>query len=210
MAAWLQDVATTLSAHSAALFLAIVALSLLQEDLATATAATMAAASPDRTALLFGAVCAGLLLGDNGLYAAGRLARRMPWLARRLLSERLIRLWRFLDRHGPRLVITARFLPGTRLVTYLACGYRPLAWPRFLLADLAAVFIWVTLIFAAARPAGDWLATLTGRGRLLLAAALIVILFLLPRLLAVLLRGVRKRWWPEAETRPRQAGGNEP
>ncbi len=198
MVDWLQEAAIDMSADPAALFLAIVLLSLLQEDLATATAATLAAAAPDRLALLFGAACAGLMLGDNGLYATGRLARRLPWLARRLSSRRLIRLWRFLDDHGSRLVVAARFLPGTRLLTYLACGYRPLVYPRFLLAEAAAVLVWTAIVFAAARPAGAWFAALTDRGRLALAGALILLLFLLPRLIAILLRGVRRRWWPAA------------
>ena len=198
MVDWLQDAALSMSADPTALFLAIVLLSLLQEDLATATAATLAAATPERLALLFAAACAGLMLGDNGLYATGRLARRLPWLARRLSNRKLIRLWRFLDHHGSRLVIAARFLPGTRLLTYLACGYRPLAYPRFLPADGAAVLVWSAIVFAAARPAGAWFATLTGTGRIALGAALVLLLFLLPRLIAILLRRVRKRWWPTA------------
>ena len=196
MVTWLQQVAIGIGGDPVALFVAIVLLSFLQEDLATATAATLAAAKPEHLALLFAAACTGLVLGDNGLYATGRLARRLPALARRLSGRRLIRLWRFLDRHGLRLVITARFLPGTRLFTYLACGYRPLAYPRFLLADMLAVLLWTAIVFAAARPAGAWLAALTGWGRIALAGALILVLFLLPRLLALFLRGVRKKWWP--------------
>ena len=202
MVDWVQDAVRNMSAEPAALFMAIVLLSLLQEDLATATAATLAAAAPDRLALLFGAACAGLVFGDN----TGRLARRLPWLARRLSSRRLIRLWRFLDHHGLRVVVTARFLPGTRLLTYLACGYRPLAYPRFLLADVAAILVWVTLVFAAARPAGAWLAALTGWGRLVLAGALILALFLLPRLMAIILRGARKKWWPAVDDLPERTG----
>ncbi len=210
MVTWLQHVAIGISGDPVALFLAIVLLSLLQEDLASATAATMAAAAPDRLALLFAAACAGLILGDNGLYATGRLARRLPFLARRLAGRRLVRLWQVLDHHGPRLVITARFLPGTRLVTYLACGYRPLAYPRFLLAEMVAVLVWTTIVFAAARPAGAWLAMLTGWGRIALAGVLILVLFLLPRLLTLLLRGLRKKWWPTAASLPEPTGEERP
>lgn len=195
MAPAIDQIIMRLTGDPLLLFAAIVVLSLAQEDLASATAATLAAADPARLPLLWLAAATGLLLGDNGLYGAGRLARRNAWLKARLHADRLRRLWRFVDESGARLVITARFLPGTRLLTYLACGFRPLAWPRFLLADLIAVAAWTALVFAAAQAAGGWLKELTGWGRLALGAALVLALFLLPRLAAAIVRRLRAKGW---------------
>ncbi len=193
MAPDIDQIIMRLAGDPLLLFGAIVTLSLLQEDLASATAATLAAADPARLPLLALAAATGLILGDNGLYGAGRLARRSDWLRTRLHADRLKRLWRFIDASGARLVITARFLPGTRLLTYLACGFRPLAWPRFLFADLIAVAVWTALVFAAAQAAGGWLKELTGRGRLALGAGLVLALFLLPRLAAAIVRRLRAK-----------------
>lgn len=86
---------------------------------------------------------AGILLGDFCLYSLGRLARQFrwvevwPWLAKRLKSSRgrLVKS----ERLDEFLVLT-RFLPGSRIPTYLLCGFQsyPL-WKFFAVLGITGV-----------------------------------------------------------------------
>lgn len=127
-------------------------LTFIQEDVPTVTAALWTASG--RLAWPYGYLgCfAGIWFGDALLYLVAR-----GW-GRRLLDARWARRWvnadqvkrseRWFAEKGDRLLWTSRFVPGTRLPTYLAAGILRLPMTRFLWITGVAVALWTSLLFA--------------------------------------------------------------
>jgi membrane protein DedA with SNARE-associated domain len=96
----------------------------------------------------------GILVGDSLIYLAGRrVGRRVRtghgWLARVVTPPRRIQVEGLFARHGEKLVIAARFMPGVRAVTYFIAGSAGMPYPRFIcfdgLAALASAPLFVLL-----------------------------------------------------------------
>jgi membrane protein DedA with SNARE-associated domain len=194
---------------AAGFFLATFAL----EDVAVVGAGLLLAAGSISWPAAFAACFLGVWLGDAGLYALARLAGR-GWFERSSpgrFSSRVARAEEWFGRHGSRLLIFSRALPGARLPTYVAAGFLRLPVARFLCVTGAAAFAWTFVILLLARSFGarveKWLGAFSSGGFLLTGLGLV--LLLAPRLLRpfVLNSGVRKlhtrlgrwrRWefWP--------------
>lgn len=119
---------------------------------------------PSETALLTGGILAsdgsmllggviamaaiGAFAGDNLAYGIGHSAddwaRR--WITRGDRGKRSLE-WahRELERHGGPLVIVARFLPGGRTATTIACGVLDFPYRQFLVFDAIGAMLWATL-----------------------------------------------------------------
>ena len=95
--------------------------------------------------IVFGAV--GAVLGDNLAYLLGRYFRE-PIHRRFLKSEKAQKRmgWaeRQLDERGGELIITARFIPGGRLVVTFSAGGLGYPWRRFIVFDCIAGTVWAT------------------------------------------------------------------
>ena len=144
----------------------IAAATLVSEDLACIGTGVLVA----RGALPWlpgAAACmAGIFLGDLMLYAAGRLAGRpvarmapFRWLVGAGDLERACR-W-FAERSAA-LVLWGRFVPGTRLPTYVAAGVVRLPFPAFALWAFVAACIWTPLLVGSATLFGEAAAAWTG------------------------------------------------
>jgi membrane protein DedA with SNARE-associated domain len=131
---------------------------LVQEDLPTLTAAVLASAGRLSWMTAFLGCALGIWIGDALLYFAAR------WLGRPLLQVRGFRRLASADAitrsedwfasRGLWLLASSRFLPGTRLPTYLAAGFLRVPLRQFLGITGAAVAVWTGLLFAAAHLAG--------------------------------------------------------
>jgi len=96
----------------------------------------------------------GIVAGDLLLFAAGRYLGR-PALRRRLLrwfltEEDLARTSEWFVRKGPALVLTTRFIPGTRLPTYLAAGVLHTPVMPFVAWFLLAAALWTPFLVGLA------------------------------------------------------------
>ena len=107
----------------------------------------------------------GIVLGDFGLYASGRLASRPRWGARIAAHDRLLPFRNWLDDRLVLATFTVRFLPGLRLPTYTATGFFGMPFGRFAVTVVAATAIWTTGLFAAAYGFGTATADLLGNWR---------------------------------------------
>ncbi len=134
-------------AHPSLQAAAIIIGTFILEDAATVLAATQVEAGLVRPVLALVALYLGIVIGDLGLYGAGRLAARSPMINRLVSAERHARGRRWLADRVFRVVLVSRFIPGARLPTYTACGFLQVSFPRFTLAAIVATSIWTSLLF---------------------------------------------------------------
>ena len=131
---------------------------LLLEDLAIAAGVALATQGLVSWELSLLAVGGGIALGDLGLYGLGAAAHRVPALHRRYIGERSA--WartQLLDRL-PSAVLTARVVPGLRLVTYTASGFLRLPLPAFTAWVVVAVALWTLGLYGLSVAIGEALA----------------------------------------------------
>jgi membrane protein DedA with SNARE-associated domain len=103
----------------------------------------------------------GILCGDSMIFWAGRrLGNRARsdhgWLLRRVLTpDRRAKVEALFARHGEKIVMAARFMPGVRAVTFFTAGSAGMPYPRFIcfdgLAALASAPLFVFLGFRFGR-----------------------------------------------------------
>lgn len=143
--------------------------------------AIAAAGSMELPLLMLILVCAALC-GDNVNYWLGRfLGPRVfkhdtnRWLKR----ENLDRTHAFMERHGPKAIIIARFVPVVRTFVPFVCGVGNLTYPRFLGFSVIGAFLWVGLLV----PAGYFLGNLAiVKNNLTVVILLIIFISILPGL----------------------------
>lgn len=148
--------------------------------------------------LVITAIALGITLGDIGLYGLGSLARKSRFLRSRLPLRRAASLKKWLNGKRTPVLFFSRFLPGTRLPTYLTFGFLRLPLLHFSLVMAAASAIWVTLMVlfvSETQKAFAGLGTIPAIGTALLAAFLVM----------VLARRLAKR---SHIAKPSQAGGS--
>jgi len=92
----------------------------------------------------------GILIADVSIYLMGRwigspVLRWVPfrWFIKREDVERAKRLFRM---RGAEIIFITRFLPGTRLPTYLVAGMLKTKFPYFLGYFLLAITIWTPML----------------------------------------------------------------
>lgn len=163
------DAATVPPATGFALWatlLLIAAATLVSEDLACIGAGLLVARGSLPWLPGMAACMAGIFLGDLMLYAAGRLAGRpaasiapVRWLVG---PDDLERACRWFAERSAALVLWGRFVPGTRLPTYVAAGVVRLPFPVFALWALVAACAWTPLLVGATALFGEAAAAWTG------------------------------------------------
>lgn len=110
------------------------------------------------------AACAfGIWVGDLGLYGLGCLAGRTKhwkWVDRIVTPERVARGRHLFEVYGVRWIFLSRFLPGTRLPSYVAAGAVGWSFRRFAFALAIAAVIWTPILcglaFFAGRAVLEW------------------------------------------------------
>ncbi|GIF22682.1 membrane protein DedA with SNARE-associated domain [Actinoplanes tereljensis] len=133
--------------------------------------------APGETAIIAGAAYAGrghlnifvvalaafvaAAVGDSVGYWIGRRGGR-PLLLRfgryvRLTSHRLDRVESFMSRHGPKMVVVARFVEGLRQFNGVVAGSTRMPFGRFLVWNVLGAALWVGCWSTAGYFAGDHL-----------------------------------------------------
>ncbi len=115
-------------------------------------AGAVAAAGGMQPLAVAATLIAAALGGDNLNYWIGRfLGPRVfqfennRWLKR----ENLDRTHAFMERHGPKAIIIARFVPVVRTFVPFVCGIGRLTYPRFLGFSALGALLWVGLLVPA-------------------------------------------------------------
>ena len=133
------------------LFLFLIAIStLISEDLASISAGLMAARGTIGFEDALIAAFIGILVGDILLYLSGRILGRRIVMMRPfswfISSHRLQRGASWFEHKGGRVIIASRFIPGSRLPTYVAAGMLKAPFWKFLGYFLVATIFWTPFI----------------------------------------------------------------
>lgn len=179
MSGWVEQLFATAETGGAWALVALALATLISEDLACIAAGLLVA----RGALGFGeaagACFVGIFAGDLLLVALGRWLGRGAlerWPLRgRVSAAALARAEDWFARSGARVVLASRFMPGTRLPTFVAAGVLRAPWGRFIGWFALACALWTPLLVGAAWVAGEavfgWFAAWGRAVPVLLAAA---------------------------------------
>ena len=171
--AMLMDLATNPATTPLLLVAGLIAATFLSEDAAIIGAAVLAGKGLLAPPLAFLAVNAGILAGDAGLYGLGSLAatrrvrRARTWLKGRLTT----------------VLIGTRFVPGTRLPTYTACGFFGLSFTSFMAVLSVASLAWTGFVFAVILSAGIMAFDVLGPWKWLGVAVILSAAMIAPRIL---------------------------
>jgi len=100
----------------------------------------------------------GIWTGDVAIYFLGMLfskgSLRWKWLAKKMRPDRIQRGARFFDKYGARWIFVSRFIPGSRVVSYLAAGATGWDLKKFCIVLAAASIVWTPILCGAALLAG--------------------------------------------------------
>lgn len=177
--AMLTGLVMAATAYPALLPVAIIIGTFILEDAATILVGVMAADGTLSAPIGLASLYAGIVLGDFGLYALGRLTVSHKWVRRYVSHQRLDPFRDLLQRQLITAVISTRFLPGARLPTYLACGLFHVSFGRFALSVVIATAMWTTLLFGVAYAFGElttqWLGFLRWPASLLILILVLLV-----------------------------------
>jgi membrane protein DedA with SNARE-associated domain len=138
---------------------AIILLSFVSEDAATISSALSLFGGPVGWPLGFAACFTGIWLGDLGLYSLARCLGKpilqSRWVARFTDATAIERCQQNFSQRGSLALFVSRFVPGTRLPTYLAAGLFSMPLARFALVTALAAILWIGGIFATASLLGS-------------------------------------------------------
>src|SRR2546430_6457460 len=137
---------------------AIVLLSFISEDAATISSALSLFGGPINWQLGFAACFAGIWLGDLGVYSLarcfGKPILKSRWIARFADAEAIECCQTRFNDHASLKLLASRFVPGTRLPTYLAAGLLSMPVTRFAIVTAFAALLWIGGIFAITKLLG--------------------------------------------------------
>lgn len=110
----------------------------------------------------------GIIIGDSIMFWLGRRfgsnPNAVPRLLRRVVTaERRAWVEGLFHKHGEKLVLAARFLPGVRTVTYFTAGSVGMHYPKFALYDSLAALASAPLFVVLGYKFGADIESLTAR-----------------------------------------------
>jgi membrane protein DedA with SNARE-associated domain len=174
---------------------------LISEDLACISAGLIAARG---IIGLFPAITAsflGILIGDILLYLAGRYIGQ-PALTRAPLKwvikeEDASRAARWFSTKGPTIIISSRFLPGSRLPTYFSAGMLGTGFWRFTIYFSIAAALWTPILVGLSSLVGNrmfiYYDTFRSYGILIVVATILLIWLSLKLVVPLFSRQGRRR-----------------
>ncbi len=120
----------------------------LQEDFGVILAATASLAGTAPTVLLIGAILTGLVASDAWKYWMGRLARRYQWAHKFAEKPGVSVAGDLIRKEFLQTMLTARFVPGTRIPTYIAAGFFKAHYPKYVLTLMFTASLYIAVVFS--------------------------------------------------------------
>ena len=129
------------------LYFSIFFLPFIQEDAAVIGAATASLAGAAPTTFLVVAILSGLVASDAWKYWMGRLARRYDWAHKFAEKPGVSIAGDLINKEFVQTMLTARFVPGTRIPTYIAAGFFKADYAKYILTLVLTASLYVGLMF---------------------------------------------------------------
>jgi len=120
----------------------------LQEDFGVILAATASLAGTAPTVLLIAAILTGLVASDAWKYWMGRLARRYQWAHKFAEKPGVSVAGDLIRKEFLQTMLTARFVPGTRIPTYIAAGFFKAHYPKYVLTLVFTASLYIGVVFS--------------------------------------------------------------
>lgn len=125
----------------------------------------------------------GILIGDSLIFAAGRrvgngAAVQKGFFARIVTPEKRAKAEHLFQKHGQKIVMIARFMPGVRAVTYFTAGSVRMPYTRFIFWDgLAALVSAPLFVYLGYANGGrlEWLIGALKEGQVVVIAVLVAL-----------------------------------
>lgn len=144
----IQEALLTSHSSELSLFLGIILLSYLLEDLAIVTAASLSAQEMVTPTIGLLAAFIGIASGDLGLYFLGRLSTRFRLLRYKTLTNTHLRYLRKKLQSNPMLnLFIIRFIPGLRTIGFTLSGIFNINVFVFFTAVMGATAAWTAIVF---------------------------------------------------------------
>ncbi|MPZ39375.1 MAG: hypothetical protein GEU95_15230 [Rhizobiales bacterium] len=97
----------------------------------------------------------GMVASDLALYGIGAGARRVPWLSRFAVNDKVVNFGGTLQRNLFGLAALGRVVPGAVFVIMIACGWTRVRWTRVMLASLISSALYLPLMLYLVVVFGD-------------------------------------------------------
>jgi membrane protein DedA with SNARE-associated domain len=147
-----------LSAHDyswLAQFFSLLFLPFAHEDLAIILGAYVVVNDIMPVGLVALCIYGGMVASDFALYGIGAGARRLPWLSRLAVDDRVRNFTDMLKRNLFEIVALCRVVPGVVFVAFVACGWRRVPLARFTVASLVVSALYLPLMLCIVVFFGD-------------------------------------------------------
>jgi membrane protein DedA with SNARE-associated domain len=136
-------------------FFTLVILPLAHEDLAIILGAYLVVNNVMPVGIVVLCIYGGMVVSDFALYFIGAGARRLPWLTRWAVDDRVRDVAATLQRDLFGLVALCRLVPGVVFIGFIACGWTRVPLARFAVASLVVSAFYLPLMLYLAVVFGD-------------------------------------------------------
>jgi len=136
-------------------FFTLVLLPLAHEDLAIILGAYLVVNNVMPVGIVVLCIYGGMVVSDFALYFIGAGARRVPWLSRWAVDDRVRNVAATLQRNLFGLVALCRAVPGVTFIGIIACGWTRLPLGRFAVASLVVSAFYLPLMLYLVVVFGD-------------------------------------------------------
>jgi membrane protein DedA with SNARE-associated domain len=145
-------------------FVSLIVLPLADEDFAIILGGYIVVNRLMPVGLVAITIYVGMVASDLAFYGVGMAARRIPWLGRFAVDDRVKGFADTLQRNVFEVVALCRVVPGLDLIALIACGWTRVPLGRFALASLIIsalylpLMLYLVIVFGAAMDdhAGLW------------------------------------------------------
>ncbi|MBC6402433.1 MAG: VTT domain-containing protein [Hyphomonadaceae bacterium] len=162
-------------------YLAAFFMPFVQEDAAVFGTATASVTGLGHTVPLFLILWAGLVCSDIWKYWIGWGALKIPRFAHYAEKKHVANLRERVLDHPLVALLIARFIPGTRIPTYVAFGFFRMNYPRFCCLVAITALLYITIVFGLTWMFGEilgkkiiWVMPLIGFTYVLIALKLVL------------------------------------
>ena len=146
--ALITDMYEAIAPHMPGIYACLFLAPFVQEDTAVIASASLSLAAMGDGQLLFTVTTLGLIASDLWKYWLGRAARTQAWAHKFAEKRSVAKAEALVVKRLGATLMTARFVPGTRIPLYIASGYFKASWPRFAFWVSMSAITYVAVIFA--------------------------------------------------------------